>query len=409
MHNPRHRLLEIFQAALDNVNGRRRVADQLSKNPLPGNVYTIAVGKASVAMTRGALDALGSNVVDGFVVTKDEYDTALPNVHVFVGAHPVPGIRSFDAGRALFEFIARIPESALVLVLLSGGASALVEVPPPDVSPEAIANIHRWLLASGLDIHAMNRIRKRLSCLKGGRLAKRLSPRRVLGLVLSDVPGNNPASIGSGPLTAETDPTQIPMAGDLPDFLRTALQKSEPFPNADDACFGRIKLSIIGNIESAMQAAGDAAARLGFKAKLHERLIEGDALETGRRLAAELLASSPNTLHVWGGETTVKLPALAGRGGRNQTLALSAAVGLAGSTNVWLLAAGTDGSDGPTDDAGAVVDGQTLERGKLHDFDANRSLNAADAGSFLEASGDLIQTGPTGTNVMDLILGLRLE
>jgi len=400
--DPRQPLLEIFLAAIAAVGGRARVAAHLRSRPPAAPVYLIALGKAACAMAQGAHDALGEKIRDGFIVTKRGAAEPLP-WPVLAAGHPLPDESSLEAGGKLIRFVQAIPQDAQVVVLLSGGASALVEALPDGIGLKEWQDLNRWLLASGLDIHAMNAVRKRLSRLKGGRLAQILHPRTVSCLALSDVPGDDPRSIGSGPLVAD----EAPVPDGLPAPVRAALARSSPLPAANDPCFQRVEFKIIATLADAKRAAADAARQFGYETKVHSEFIAGDAAETGARLANQLLESAAGVVHVWGGETTIKLPPRPGRGGRNQSLALSAARALQGRNNTWLLAAGTDGTDGPTDDAGALVDGDTVARGTVHGLKADNALAHADAGTFLEASGDLVHTGPTGTNVMDLILGLR--
>ena len=399
-------LLEVYRAALASVQGRHCVHERLKSYPRTGSVHLIALGKAACAMAQGAYDAWGADIVEALVVTKHGYAESLP-WPVREAGHPLLDENSLAAGQALLDLTARIPADATVLVLLSGGASALVEVLPQDVTLGALRNVNDWLLASGLDIAAMNRIRKQLSCLKGGRLAQELFPRSVLCLAISDVPGDDPCVIGSGPLTA--DP-QLSLAYDqsaLPEFVRVALCHSPPAPHRDDDCFRNVRFEIIATLDTAKRATAESARRLGYGAALHAEFIAGDALTAGAQVARQLLGAPVGEIQIWGGETTLALPPHPGRGGRNQSLALAAAQVLAGQENVWFMSVGTDGSDGPGSDAGALVDGGTTARGAQEGQNAAQALAAADAGSFLEASGDLIQTGPTGTNVMDLMLGLR--
>jgi hydroxypyruvate reductase len=400
--DPRHLLLEAYRSALVAVGGRDRVCRRLEGANFPDGVYVVALGKAACAMAEGAHDALGGQIRDALVITKRGYAQPLP-WPVLEAGHPRPDAGSIDAGHALLAFIDRLPEAAEMLVLLSGGASALAEVLPDGVDLDALQRVNDWLLGSGLDIAAMNRIRKRLSLIKGGRLAQRLAPRRTLCLAISDVPGDDPRAIGSGPLTADDSPGEVA----LPPWLAELLRAAPSLPARGDACFERVSYEIIAGNRAAVAAAVAAVERLGMAAVAEPEFITGDAATVGARLAQSLHAAAPATVHVWGGETTVRLPPRPGRGGRCQQLALAAALGLNGSTDIWLLAAGTDGSDGPTEDAGALVDGGTVARGALSGMEAGAALRAADAGSFLEASGDLVQTGPTGTNVMDLMLGLR--
>jgi hydroxypyruvate reductase len=398
-------LLEIFAAALQAVHGRARVHAALAGDVPDAPVYVIALGKAAVPMAQGALDVLGGRIAAALVVTKDAGGIELP-WPVLEAGHPRPDERSLDAGRRLLEFVGRLPQAARVLVLLSGGASALVEHLPPGVTLADLRRVTDWLLASGLDITAMNRIRKRLSLVKGGRLAVRLAGRETRCLAISDVPGDDPRAIGSGPLTAEGGGEE---PRGLPEFVRALLARAPPLPQANDPCFRTVRYEIIARLEDARRAAAQAARRRGVEAMLEGEFVSGEAAQAGERLAGRLLAAPPGVLHVWGGETTVVLPENPGRGGRNQNLALAAARALSGRDAVALLAAGTDGSDGPTGDAGALVDGGTVARGEAQGFDARAALARADAGTFLEASGDLVHTGPTGTNVMDLVLGMRME
>jgi len=404
---PRQTLLEIFQAALDAVNGRRCVATALASRRLPSPVYLIAIGKAACPMARGALDAIGSEIRDALIVTKYGYAEPLP-WPVLEAGHPVPDANSLAAGAALQRFIETMPSTATVLVLFSGGASALAEQLPPGADLDTLKRVNEWLLASGRDIVAMNRVRKRISLIKGGRLAHRLSPRRVLCLAISDVPNDDPRFIGSGPLVADDTIEREPI-DDAPAVVRDALLGVTAPPRADDSCFANIEFEIIARLADAKNAAAAAALARGLRATVHSELVAGDAVAAGKELARALLAADPGVLQVWGGESTVRLPPTPGRGGRAQHLALAAAQVLAGHDDVLLLAAGTDGSDGPTSDAGALVDGHTIERGTHAGLNVDAALANADAGSFLEASGDLVQTGPTGTNVMDLMLGLRVN
>jgi len=406
MSPERRLLLEIYQAALEAVNGRRVVSEFLRGRPVASPQYLVAIGKAACAMARGAHEALGEHIADALIVTKHGYAESLP-WPVHEAGHPLPDEDSLTAGRRLAEFVAAMPSQAGVLVLLSGGASTLIEVLPPGVGLADWQEANHLLLASGLDIVACNAVRKRLSCLKGGRLAQMLAPRPVLCLAISDVPGDDPATIGSGPLVAETATVALD-ALDLPPFLADLLKRAPPMPAADDACFRRVHFEIVARLTDATHAAAAAARRRGRDVRLHPDFVHGDAIATGVRLARQLLAATPGTVQVWGGETTVRLPAHPGRGGRNQSLALAAARALQDQERVWLLAAGTDGTDGPTADAGALVDGETIARGEAEGLDPDEALHRANAGEFLEASGDLVQTGPTGTNVMDVVLGLRL-
>ena len=404
--DPRRALLRICQSAIAAVHGRNRVRDYLQQYQISAPVFLFSIGKAACAMAQGAHEVLGANIVDALVVTKQGHAESLP-WPVLEAGHPLPDEQSLAAGQRLIDFAAAIPPDATVLVLLSGGASALVEALPEGMDLTQLRALNDWLLASGLDIVAMNRIRKRLSRIKGGRLARLLAPRPVLCLAISDVPGDDPRAIGSGPLVADSSLQAASDSTGLPAVVAEALRHSPPAPAADDVCFHHVQFEIIARLDDAKRAAAEAARQLGYRVTLHPEFIEGDALVAGTRLAQTLLAAPPGEVQVWGGETTIKLPPHPGQGGRNQSLALAAALALRKQEHIWFLSAGTDGTDGPTPDAGALVDGGTIARGEAEGMSASQALAAADAGKFLAASGDLIQTGATGTNVMDLMLGLR--
>ena len=403
----RRLLLDIFLDSVAAVDGRRRVYDHLTRHPLDPPVHVIAIGKAATRMALGAHEALGGAIVSGLVITKHGHAEPLP-WPVREAGHPWPDEASLAAGGELLGFVDGLHHQAQVLLLLSGGASALVEALPAGVTLSDLRAVNDWLLGSGRDIVRCNRVRKRLSLIKGGRLARRLAPRRVTCLAISDVPGDDPRVIGSGLLTPDDTVLTEPI-DDAPRPLQELLARAPALPAVGDAEFGHVSYAIIARSSDAIAAAVAAARRRGVSAQAMPTYLQGEATAAGVALAQALLKSPAPRLLVWGGETTVTLPPSPGRGGRNQSLALAAATLLAGHGKVYLLAAGTDGSDGPTEDAGALVDGGTIARGRDAGLDAQACLGRADAGSFLAASGDLIQTGPTGTNVMDLVMGWRCK
>ncbi len=404
----RRALLAVCSQALAAVEGRRSVDRYLAAHPIGAPVRLVAVGKASGEMALGAADALGSDLLDGLVIGKHghlahERLSAL-GLEALESGHPVPDADSLRAGGCLLECLNKHDEAHL-LFLISGGASSLLELPVAGLGLEELERATHWLLGSGLDIGAMNRVRKSLSRIKGGGLLRELRGRPITALAISDVPGDDPAVIGSGLLSPDPDLANGVHALPLPEWLLAWVdaglaERGEPPVRGPD-------LHILPGLDQAKEAAVEAARVRGFLVFAHSGFLQGDAVEQGRSLAAVLLKSPPG-LHVWGGETTVVLPSEPGRGGRNQQLALAAATVLAGFQGVCLLSMGTDGTDGPTGDAGGLVDGGTLERAEIRGYQAEAALAAADAGSLLEASGDLVCTGPTGTNVMDLVLGLKV-
>lgn len=402
--DPRRRLLlELYAAACQAVDGRRRVRAALSPDP-DGDWWVLAIGKAASRMTLGALDALGEAVTRALVVTRaDHFDDELldyPQVERLPGDHPLPGAASLAAGEAVLAFARAAPAGQRVLVLVSGGASSLVEALVPGVTPEQLHDLNAWALASGIDIRTHNALRRRVSRLKGGRLAAELAHTRARALLISDVPDDDPAVIGSGLVSAVRDEA-LDVPATAPDWLRALLNGLPP-----PAPGGALPLALVGTLDDALAAAERAAIAQGFTTKRLAGRAAGDVLECAHRFAHEFAFTMEDVV-LWGGETTVTLPGNPGRGGRNQQLALAAARLLAGHRNLVLLAAGTDGTDGNTDDAGAIVDGGTVVRGKESGRGADDALARADAGPFLEASGDLLYTGPTGTNVGDVLIALR--
>jgi hydroxypyruvate reductase len=401
--DPRRILLSVFDRALAAVHGRDRV-----RNALEGVAGTqpwrvIAVGKAASAMTLGAFDVLEGRVERALVISKDEhFDAELlgnASAECIAAGHPIPDERSLQAGTRLLEFLRQVPSSQGLLLLISGGASSLVEALPDGVTLQDLTRINQWLLAAGHDIVGINAVRRRLSRLKNGGLLAELTGREAHALFISDVPGDDPALIGSGLLST---PRADPPPANLPPWIVNLIARAPVAERASAA----ISIRVIATLADAVAAARGAGESLGLKVRAAGTRFSGSALELATRFCHELATADP-AIHVWGGESTVRLPRKPGKGGRNQHLALAAARLLVVHDDLTLLAAGTDGSDGSTTDAGALVDSQTIERATLAGFDADECLARADAASFLEASGDLLHTGPTGTNVGDLVLGLK--
>lgn len=376
-------LLALLQTALAAVEGRRLTARYLRARAVSGEWWVAAVGKAAASMALGAHDVLGSALRRTLVITKDGHHDAetqrLPGLTLYESSHPVPDERSLLAGEQLLQFARELPLGAQALFLVSGGASALVEVLAPGVDLAELRALNVGGLAQGLDIAALNARRQQISRLKGGRFAALLEGRPALALFLSDVPTDAPSLIGSG-----------------------LLGISPPPADAHD----RIERIVLASIDTALEA---VRRRIPERAQhVSAERFAGDAAVLGVRFASELLEGPPG-LGARGGESVVHLPERPGRGGRSQHLALCAAQHLAGSRDAFLLAVGTDGTDGPTSDAGALVDGATVTRVQAAGLDAHESLARADSAAALAAAGDLVHTGPTGTNVGDLVLTLKLS
>lgn len=401
---PRGLLLDALRAGIDAARGDRLVARALSGMELNRPVVLVAAGKAAPAMARGAAGVLGDRILRGLVVApgNDGRDWPFPCT-VMRGEHPVPGEGSLAAGRALLKLLQGAPRDAEYLFLVSGGASSLVELPAGGLTLGDLRRANQWLLGSGLDIGAVNTVRRRLSRIKGGRLAGHLDGRDARVLMLSDVPGNDPAVIGSGWLARpESD---APPEG-LPGWLADMTGRGSSPPPADDPVWQHIDTRIVGDNHTALEAAASSLREAGLEVRTARERLAGEAAEQGRAIAGQL-AEGPPGAFLRGGECTVTLPGSPGRGGRCQHLALAAADVLAGRDDCWLLAAGTDGRDGESDAAGALVDGGTRERGEIQGLSPGEALERADSGRFLEAAGDLVDTGPTGTNVNDLVIGLK--
>jgi hydroxypyruvate reductase len=408
--NSSHRaaFISIFKDAVRAVNGARCAAHYLRNHAITGDVCLVAIGKAACSMASGARVVLGEKIRHGLVVTKyGGRQPELPGLDVMETGHPLPDKQSLEAGRRLLNLLRDVPLTTTLLFLISGGASALVDVLPGSSTLAELEELNAWLLQSGLPIAQINAIRKLVSCIKGGRLAQQLGGRKTIALLLSDVQGDDPAVIGSGllfPRDAASDSIQEEA---LPGFVKRMLLRAPPMPGRDDPCFHNIKWKIIANLRQAVRAADRSAARHGYESVVHEEYLRGDAVACGEGIA-RIMRSQPGKLHIWGGETTVTLPENPGKGGRCQSLALSAALALQNETNWCLLAAGTDGNDGVMDAAGVCIDSDLFRQERKHlaaESVPEDYLRRADAGSFFEAIGGLLYTGPTGTNVADLVLG----
>jgi glycerate 2-kinase len=375
-------LLELFQAGLARVHGRHCVRAALTAGGPASPVWVAAVGKAATAMALGAHDALGRTIERTLIITREPEDlSGFPREatpEVLLGAHPVPDERSLESGARLLAWVDELPPAVLPLFLISGGASSLVEVPAAGATLEDLAALTRLSFASGMPIGELNARRAALSRIKGGRLAARLRGRPARALFVSDVPHDDPRVIGSG------------LMG--------------PSPEGPD----RVDRVVVASVDHAVAAVAERAAQLGLSVRPAPERFADSAERLAARCAHELHLRAAQ-LAVWGGESTVELPPKPGRGGRNQHLALAVARLIAGHGELLLLAAGTDGSDGVTDDAGALVDAETCARIALAQLDADDCLAQADSARALAASGDLVHTGPTGTNVGDLVIGLKLS
>ena len=390
------------------------------------------MGKAALPMAEAAVQSLqrqGVHPAGGLIVAPAAGKSPHPRLSYMQGDHPEPGPGSLAAAEALKEVTARVGKGDQAWILLSGGTTSLIGAPEPGLTPDELTAIYRLLLGSGLDITAMNRIRKRFTRWGGGKLARALAPARVRVYIVSDVIGDDLPSIGSGPCvpdpTTAAEVRALLEGADLwrrvPESARAVVVSAEAgrtseTPKPEDPAFSGVTLELIASNRLALEAAARRAAELGLAPSIFPTPISGEASVTGASLAVSLLdqcasgrgSQTKGSALIWGGETTVSLgDSGAGLGGRCQELALAAARAMKNAPpGLSLLAAGTDGRDGPTDAAGAIVDGKTWAAVADSGRDPARDLAAHDAYHALDAAGVLLRPGLTGTNVMDIVIGI---
>jgi glycerate 2-kinase len=418
-----------FQAVQQSIglqNGIVRIGNSRFDLNHYSRIFVVAFGKASLEMTKGLAATLGERLNSGIVVLKHTLTgstshTLPAGIKVLVGGHPVPNSGSLESGRQVFEFTKELRANDLVFCLISGGGSALLTLPVNDISLADIQELTGLLLASGADIGETNAIRKHLDRVKGGGLARQIYPAQLVTLVLSDVIGSPLDIIASGPTTS--DPStfldawnviqKYHLADKTPVTIRHWLEEGVQGKNPEtvktgDPCLATVQNLVVSSNFQAAQAAVDAARREGFNCQLLTTYLNGEARQAGNFMAGivhQMVSSGqplarPGCL-VLGGETTVTLRG-SGLGGRNLESALGAVYGMSGQERALLITLATDGEDGPTDAAGAVVSGETLNHGLAMGLSPLDFLERNDSYSYFERLGDLIRTGSTGTNVNDL-------
>ena len=436
MPSPRQDALTIFRAALkaaDPVLAVRRLLRREGDLLIAGakryplrrfeRIVVLGAGKASASMAGAVETILGARITGGLIVTKYDHGLALKRVQLVESAHPVPDEAGVKGARRLGEIADQAGAQDLVIMLMSGGASALTPYPVPPITLAEKQETTKLLLACGANIHEINTVRKHLSGIKGGQLARRAAPATLITLMLSDVIGDPMDVIGSGPTVSDpsTFAAAVAIVGNyeltrrVPTSVLARLQQGgagqvEETPKPGDRAFRRAQNLIVGSNRLAVDAAAAKARQLGYRPLVLSTFVEGETREIARMHAAiarEVLASSrpvrPPACLISGGETTVTIRGK-GLGGRNQEFVLAAAIDLAGVKGVTVLSAGTDGTDGPTDAAGAIGDGATAERANARQLSPNAMLAENDSYHFFDALGDLIRTGPTRTNVNDVRL-----
>lgn len=374
-------------------------------------IYLVAIGKAAWTMAKAASDHLGEKIEKGIVITKYDHQMGkIPRIDIFEAGHPVLDENTLSATQKALDLVENLTKEDEVLFLISGGGSALFEMPKVGITLDELATLTDHLLASGADIVEINMIRKRLSKVKAGHFAKACQPARVFAVVLSDVLGDRLDMIASGPAAPDMSTTSDVLAVvkkyqlDLTPKQLTYLSE-EPPKQLD-----HVKTVVTGSVKSLCQSASTIASALGFTPYILTTTLNCEAREAGRFLASVAVDTVECLNHfkkpcaiIAGGETVVTLKGK-GLGGRNQELALSAATGISGLKDVLIFSLGSDGTDGPTDAAGGLVDGATVETLKKAGYDIDQILANNDAYHGLQASGGLIVTGPTGTNVNDIAI-----
>lgn len=428
-----HAILDAALAAADPSAAVRRalrlegevlhVAGAAPFDTARGRVWLLGAGKAAIGMAAAALEVLGARAAGGCVVTRHGQGRPLRGLDVWEAAHPLPDAHGTAAAAEALRAARRAGADDLVLCLLSGGASALWAAPPPGVALDELRDTFRALLRAGVTIDEANTVRRRLSRLAGGGLLAAARPARVATLALSDVLGSDPTAIGSGPTVPDrstfADALEV-LRGrgvEVPPAVRAHLQAGAANEGAAPAAGAApdrgsyASFHVVADVRTALDAAAARAESLGYAAAIVSAELRGEARAAGVAIAEDALRAAgaatggARLARLWGGETTVTVRG-GGRGGRCQELALAAALRLGDAPGVTIAAFGTDGIDGPTDAAGAVVDGLTLGRIAAAGLDPTAHLVDNDAYTALRAAGALLVTGPTGTNVNDLVVAL---
>ena len=399
---PRDLLLQLFDAAVAAALPSKCMAGVLPQRP-PGAVTVVGAGKAAAHMAR-ELERQWQGDLHGLVVVPYGHSAACRNIEVIEAAHPVPDAACVAASRRLLDTVSNLEEGHTVVCLLSGGGSSLLTLPPPWLTLAQKQHINKQLLQSGAAIDEINCVRKQLSDIKGGKLAAAIYPANVLTYLISDVPGDDISVIASGPTVASTTSAQDALDVidryhvELPAEIRSRIQTAK----AVDPARIRGEARILANTRNALQAAAALAAHNGIEAIVLGEQV-GDARELAKQhatLAKDMVAGGGRAVLISGGETTVHVTG-SGRGGRNGEYALALAIELGGAAGVSAIACDTDGIDGVGDNAGSLVTADTLARARAISLDAVKLQRDNDSYRFFETLGDLVHTGPTGTNVND--------
>jgi hydroxypyruvate reductase len=432
----RQHAMEIFQAGLKAVDPGEailryvkqaddglQIGDHRFKFEDYDRILVVGAGKAGAPMAKALEDLLGDRVADGVIVVKEGHGLPLNHVRIHEASHPVPDERGIRGAEDIIELVDKAGERDLVLVVISGGGSALLVAPVEGVTLADKQEVTRLLLACGADIHEINTVRKHLSRAKGGGLARCAYPATVVSLILSDVVGDDLNVIASGPAVPDTSTftnarevfDKYDIWQKLPESVQSRIQQGlngeiEDTPKAGDKAFLKCYSELVGTNIHALIAASEEARKKGYQPLILSSTVEGEAKEVVKMFTAfaREVRNSANPIPapaciLCGGETTVTLQG-EGKGGRNQEFALASALIIEGMENVVVLSGGTDGTDGPTNAAGAIADGRTMARAREMNLDPPDHLKRNDAYPFFQTLDDLIITGPTRTNVSDIYM-----
>jgi hydroxypyruvate reductase len=402
-----------------------RVGEKLYRLPENDKIYVAGCGKAAAPMAAALEHSLGSRLSGGIIIVKYGHRLALEKTAVIEAGHPIPDDAGVQGARRMIELVRRSGERDLLFFVVSGGGSALLPCPAEGLTLADKQRTTEVLLKSGAAIKDINAVRKHLSCVKGGRFAQIAAPAQLVSLILSDVVGDSVEAIASGPTAPDSSTyadclritRRYDAAGEIPARVMELLRRGtigelSETPKPSDPIFERVNNVIIGSNALALTAARERAVALGYEASVVSDSIEGESRVAAKahaeRIKEIVQTKKPGARPICllaGGETTVTVRGT-GLGGRNQEFALAAAIEIEGLDGVVVLSGGTDGTDGPTDAAGGIVDGATLARAKAKNLLAAGSLENNDSYRLLAATGDLLMTGPTLTNVMDLQITL---
>ena len=430
----RQRAIQIFQAGLQAVapGPAIRMVCQLDEDIMIvagqsydlsqyQNIFVLGAGKAGASMAKAIEEILGDRISDGVITVKYEHLEKLKKIKIQEAGHPIPDQKGLDGAQAIYQLAMSADENTLVLCLISGGGSALLPLPVAGVSLKDKQETTKVLLSCGATIHEINAVRKHLSLIKGGGLAKAVYPATLITLVLSDVVGDDLDSIASGPCVPDSKTfgdcqaifIKYSIVNRIPSSVLRYIESGisgnvAETPKAGQEFFKKTQNVIVANNFNALLKAKEKAEKLGYNTLLLSSMLEGETREVASNhvaIAREIQLhgypiQKPACL-LSGGETTVKIQGT-GKGGRNQEFVLAAAIKMVGMSNTIVFSAGTDGSDGPTDAAGAIADETTLQRSIAAGLTPQQYLDSNDSYNFFDRLNDLYKTGPTNTNVMDL-------